>query len=268
MKKYPNKLTYYKKENTGVADTRNFGIDHSKGNYLLFVDSDDEIEFDLLTQMEKQMNDGIEVIKFKLKKVDINGKILEKVDGPIFGKVSGEEAFNLLVFKDILLDSPVVYIFKKDLFTRNNFKFRIGTEHEDFGLIPKVIVKAETVISKKVYGYNYIQSSNSIMRNNSYEKLIKKLDDSIIHYDDMIKFINTENLDKLTKDNMKIYYTNAIILKLKDLKKKDRKNYVKEIRKRKMIKNVQVRNLKQLIKRIILQLNIEVYLKLVNKKII
>ena len=67
---------------------------------------------------------------------------------------------------------------------------------------------------------------------------------------------------------MKIYYTNAIILKLKDLKKKDRKNYVKEIRKRKMIKNVQVRNLKQLIKRIILQLNIEVYLKLVNKKII
>jgi len=44
MKKYPNKLTYYKKENTGVADTRNFGIDHSKGNYLLFVDSDDFVE--------------------------------------------------------------------------------------------------------------------------------------------------------------------------------------------------------------------------------
>ena len=41
--KYGKKLTYYKKDNEGIAATRNFGITHANGEYILFVDSDDYI---------------------------------------------------------------------------------------------------------------------------------------------------------------------------------------------------------------------------------
>ena len=74
------------------------------------------------------------------------------------------------------------------------------------------------------------------------------------------------NLDKLTYagnlENLKIYYTNNIILKIEDLNKINQKYYIKEIKKRKILKNIKARNFKQLLKKIILNINIRWYLKL------
>ena len=39
--KYPNVFKYYEKQNSGVSDTRNFGVQKSTGEYITFVDSDD-----------------------------------------------------------------------------------------------------------------------------------------------------------------------------------------------------------------------------------
>jgi len=263
MNRFPNRITYLYKENSGVADTRNYGIEQAKGEYILFVDSDDYIEFDLLYTLKKYMYEGIELIKFKLQRVNENKRILEKVNGPIFYDVNGQTAFNLLVFEDVLLDSPCLYIFKKSLFTKYNFKFKKDTEHEDFGLIPLVILKAHTAVSVMFYGYDYVQSEESITRNTNYERTVKKFNDSLGHYDDMKKYIEQQiDLEKKTIKNIKTYYTNAIILKLKELKEEDRKKQIKEIRKRHMIKNIQVKNLKQFAKKVILTLNVEWYLKL------
>lgn len=35
-----SRFHYFEKENAGVADARNFGIERSKGDYITFVDSD------------------------------------------------------------------------------------------------------------------------------------------------------------------------------------------------------------------------------------
>lgn len=40
-----NRVIYYYKKNSGVSDARNYGIKVSKGKYLLFVDSDDEVKY-------------------------------------------------------------------------------------------------------------------------------------------------------------------------------------------------------------------------------
>lgn len=260
--KEPNMITYYKKENAGIADTRNLGILKAKGKYILFVDSDDYIREDLIKDLKNYMKKDIDIIKFKLDRVDENGQVLEKVDGPIFDIITGEQAFNLLAFSDVLLDSPCVYLFKKELFIENDFKFKVGTEHEDFGLIPHVLLKAKTVVSINNYGYCYLQSSNSITRNEDYEKTLKKFNDALLHYDNTQQFLEEVNLDDKTKKNVKTYYTNAIILKLKELEKEDLKLYIQKIKKRKMIKNIQVHNLKQLMKKIILVFDIKLYIKL------
>lgn len=261
-KSNPKTVTYYKKENAGIADTRNLGISKAKGKYILFVDSDDYIKENLIKDLRTYMEKEIELIKFKLERVDENGQVIEKVDGPVFDSVTGEEAFNLLAFSDVLLDSPCVYAFKKELFTENGFKFKVGTEHEDFGLIPHVLLKAKTVVSINNYGYCYVQSDDSITRNKNYEKTLKKFNDALLHYDNMQEFIKGVSLNNQTKKNVKTYYTNAIILKLKELKKEDLKLYIQKIKKRKMIKNIQVHNLKQLIKKLILIVDIKLYVKL------
>ena len=254
-------IKYIQKENEGIAKTRNLGIKKANGKYIMFVDSDDYIDKNLTEKLDKYINEDVDLIKFKLQRVDKKGNILEKVDGPVFDKISGEKGFNKLYYTDLLLDSPCVYIIKKEIFEKNNFEFK-GTYHEDFGLIPLVIVSSKTMVSTPYYFYQYVQVPDSITRNESYEKTIKKMEDVFYHYDNMIKVINDLKISKTTKENIKIYYTNAIILKLNELEKKERKIFIKEIRKRKMERNIKVRNIKQLIKRIVLCFSINLYLKM------
>lgn len=232
------------------------------GDYILFVDSDDYIDANLLNYLSSYMEQQIDVIKYKLNIVNQKGEIIKKVKGATFEKTDGQTAFNQLYATDVLLDSPCVYLFRRDYILNNGFKFQVGTYHEDFGLIPLIIVKAESIVSIDYEGYYYVQSNNSITRNENYEKTIKKMKDSLVQYDNMFKKIQQYNLSKITKENIKIYYTNAIILKLKELNEKDQNIFIHEIKQRKMISNIKIRNLKQLFKKLILLWNIKLYLKL------
>ena len=263
--KYKDLFTYYKKDNTGVADTRNFGIEKATGEYIMFLDSDDYIDKKLYDNIKKYIDENVELIKYKMQRVDENDKILEIVPGATFDKITGEEGFNRLYGTDVLLDSPCVYVIKKDIFERNNLKFKVGTEHEDFGLIPFVIVLAKSMISTNFYGYYYVQSKGSLMRNENYQKTIKRVYDALGHYDNAKEYSQEINLSKLTHDNIMIYYTNAVILKARDLKEEERKKYLEELKKRKVFKNIKVRNLKQMIKKILLMIDMNLYLKLYGK---
>lgn len=257
--KYPDMIKYYKKENGGLSSARNYGVEKSTGKYIAFVDSDDYLDIKLFENLQKYIEKGIDLIKYKAIRVSEN-KEQEKVDGPAFEEKNGQESFNELCFKDVLLEPAWLYLYKKEFWNSNKFEYTINTYHEDFGLTPMVIVNATTVVSTDIYGYYYIQRENSIVTDKS--KNIKKAYDLLKHYDNMIEKLKTMNLNKITNENIKIYYTNAILLKIKELDKKDSKKYIKEVRKRKMIKNIKARNLKQLIKKIILLTNMRLYLKL------
>ena len=254
-------IKYYTKENEGIAKTRNFGIDKANGEYIFFVDSDDYIDKETIKKLKPYIDNNIDMVKFKLQRIDQNNNILEKVDGPVFAEISGEEAFNKLYSEDVLLDSPCVYVIKRNLFTKNNFKFN-GTYHEDFGLIPLIILKAKSFVSIPDYLYYYVQGENSITRNDDYSKTIKKFEDALYHYDNAIEKINKMNLNKKSKENAKIFYTNSVILKLYEIKEEDKNKFIKEIEKRKMYKNIKPRNIKQIIKRNLLHFNIKLYLKM------
>ena len=259
--KYPNIIKYYKKENTGVSDTRNYGLNVAKSEYIMYIDSDDYIDIHTLEKLNKYIENGIEVIKFKLQKVDERGEIIEKFDGPVFEKTTGEEAFEKLYGEDVMLVSPCVYIIKKEIFTRNKFEF-IGKYHEDFGLIPFIIITAKSIVSTPYYLYNYVQGNESITRTADYKKIVERAEQTLFQYDQMIKKIENIKLSKRAIENIKIYFTNATILKANELKKKDRKEYLKQIKKRKMYKNIKSRNMKQLIKRMILKTSTSLYLKM------
>ena len=263
--KNPKVISYYKKKNTGVADTRNYGIKKAKGEYILFLDADDYLDINLYSLVKQYIEKNIDLIKFKLQREDLKGNITEKVDGPVFEDKTGEEGFEELYATDVLLDSPCVYVIKKDIFIKNKLEFKVGTEHEDFGLMPFVIVLAKTMISINFYGYHYVQVGNSITRNASYEKTKKKAEDALKQYDEALMKIEKYKLNKHISEILKTYYTNAILLKTETLEKKDQKKYIKEIRNRKMTKNIKAKNIKQLFKKIILKLNIKGYLSLRRK---
>lgn len=269
IKQYVNdpKIRYYylPKETVGVGKARNYGIQVAQGKYIMFVDVDDYINEDLLENLRKYINQGVDIIKYKMKIINSGQKEI-KCSGPVFNTISGEEAFNRLCFKDKYFDSPCLYLIKKELFSHTNLNFKENMYHEDFGLIPILISKSKTVISTEIYGYLYIQSEESIMRNKDYQKKLKKVNDKIEHYKNMLRFLEADKLGKSTNlsnktiQNMKIYYTNSVILSLKDLKRKDRIIFEQKINELHMIDNLKADNIRQFIKKCILRTSIEMYL--------
>lgn len=261
LQKYEN-IKYYKKKNGGLSDARNYGIQKATGDYICFLDSDDFIDIDLFSNLKKYIDSDYDMIKYKLIKVDEDYNEIDKVDGPVFEEKTGEEAFNTLYYKDLMLQPAWLYLYKTEFWKDNDFKYPVGRLHEDFALTSLIMLKAKRVASTNVYGYYYYQSTTSITRGNNQQKVMKRAMDMLNHYDYMNEKIKEYNITKQTLENLKIYYTNNIILKVDDLDKVNQKKYIKEIKRRKILKNIKARNLKQLLKKIILNINIKWYLKL------
>lgn len=260
--RYKSRIKYIKKPNDGVANTRNVGLEKATGDYIIFVDSDDYIDKDLFKNLQPYMEEEIDIIKYKAIIETEEEEPIGQFEGPTFDITTGEEAFSKLCFVDEIVDALWVYAYKRELFTENKLKFIKDADHEDFGLIPLVILKANTFISTNIQGYHYVQSKNSVTRNDNYDKTVKKVFDTLIHYDNMVKQIESYKISEKAKDDVKIFYTNSILLRVNHLQKEERKKFIKEIKKRKMTKNIKVRNVKQLLKRIMLKISIPLYLKM------
>ncbi|WP_449400339.1 glycosyltransferase family 2 protein [Chryseobacterium wanjuense] len=78
--KYPEKIKPFIKENGGLSDARNFGIDRATGDYLGFVDSDDYVTPTMFEEMlslaEKHQ---AKMVICNIQKVDQNGNITQKL---------------------------------------------------------------------------------------------------------------------------------------------------------------------------------------------
>ena len=261
MAKYSN-IKYFKKENGGLSDARNFGVQQATGDYLCFVDSDDYVSESLLSDLQKYMEEDYDLIKYKLITIDKDYNRIENFPGPIFENKTGEEAFNILYSQDTMLQPACVYLYKKSFWDNNNFEYPVGKVHEDFARTMLIMLKANKVASTGIYGYFYYQSTTSITRRTNQQKNMQKALDMLDHYDYMIKEIEKYDISDLTKENLKIYYSNCLILKTVELKDDYRKAYVDALKKKKIFDNIKARNLKQLIKKLILKININWYLKL------
>ena len=97
------------KENGGLSDARNAGIDAAKGKFLGFVDSDDYVHprfYELLLQALKE--EGADIAGCDVKKVCKTEKIEEKEQQPIQRTVySGREATANLYDAQMYLKSVV-----------------------------------------------------------------------------------------------------------------------------------------------------------------
>ena len=250
MEKYKlePKIKYYKKENSGVASTRNFGVEKAKGEYIIFVDSDDYISEHLIFDIEKYIMLGVDLIKWNPIFVDENKKELKIPRSVFFEKVTGEEGFNLLFGNDDLIDCLWNYAIKKEIM----LEFPTGTYHEDFRTMPFIMLNAKSMVSIEKREYFYVQSKNSIMRNKDEEKTKKKLEDKLQHFDYIIEQAEKLDINKVTKENLKIWATNSMLSVISDLEEINKTYYKKDLKKTKIYKHIKVRNFKQLIKKLIL----------------
>lgn len=157
--------------NGGLSAARNAGIEASTGDYLLFVDSDDTIETDVVQRaMEAQQHSGAELVIFNLVYVDENDQLLGKPDFSKFRDelLSPEEIWQRYF---ALQEQRIYYVvawnklYKRELF--KNMRFKVGKRYEDQFLMPELLRQCAHVMCLSYVGYHYVQRKGSIMAQGS-----------------------------------------------------------------------------------------------------
>ena len=247
---YINKYNWTKlyEERTGLAKARNIGIQKATGDYIVLLDSDDYLENDFLETINKALNDKPDILRFQVRDIINDKKIDHHEIG--FDSTNGTDAFNKII-RYHYIENAWAYVYKRDYFIKNKFKYMENCIAEDYGLTPLVIVKAKSVKSISYIGYNYVQRNNSLMNNNDYPKKIKKMDDMLKQSDyekEQIK--NIGNIESVLRflDNSLIYYSTT-------LKYKDYKKYNKILKKKDCFKHPIENGLKSKVRSLIIKTN-------------
>lgn len=243
-------------KNQGLSMARNNGVKKAKGEYLLFLDSDDYLEENTLEEINKALDSKPDIVRFQIK--EVGNEVNKKYPEEPFNNLNGENAFKRIVNYHFV-ENAWCYAIKREYYMDNNFEFKKGTVHEDFGLIPLVIIKAKQVTSIPYIGYNYLQRPNSIMGDKDYNKTLKKVEDMYNHYNYLLKEINNTSLDKTY---FKSYIANSLLLKICELKNKDYKKYLKKLKKEKIFTNLLTDTLARKVKKILISISPKIYFKL------
>lgn len=151
-------------QNGGLSKARNVGIDVAKGVYLVFVDSDDTVEDELIEKLYKCLKKyDCKMAACGRKYVFEDGKAICKVPKGIDTVYEFEDAIKEMNTFRLFDMSATSKIFAKELFSTINFPE--GKLSEDYFVMYKLIDLAHKVgyISDPLY--NYFQRTNSISRN-------------------------------------------------------------------------------------------------------
>ena len=162
---YPETVVSVVKQNGGLADARNFGLNYAKGEYVLFIDSDDWVTEDMCEKMYQLLKKiGADLVVCDLNNVYEDGRI-ERVSCGNFecGNVASNSA--LLTIDN----SACNKLFKKSLF--DEIKFPVGIWYEDLGCIPMILAKATKMVKINEPFYQYFQREGSIMNTYSSKSL-------------------------------------------------------------------------------------------------
>lgn len=159
------------KENGGLSDARNAGLQLVNSEYVWFVDSDDYIEKDKCKDILERLQFSRPDILVMNYSKDMNG-----IKKPFIHSIpNGTILSGIEYMKRAIKCSEYVIpvwsnVYKYDLFLNLNFKK--GIYHEDELITPHLFLKSNKVFVSNISAYNYVYRENSIVNSEKYKKNI------------------------------------------------------------------------------------------------
>lgn len=113
-------------ENVGQAAARNVGMLNAKGEWITFVDSDDEIDEHIYNKVFDALEPDVDVVVFGVRVVWTDERLVKEDVPPSrhCGRLSAEELEGL--FSGCLYEYPVNKIFRRAFLEENRIKFDAG----------------------------------------------------------------------------------------------------------------------------------------------
>ena len=162
------------KKNGGLSDARNAGINAATGQYLMFVDSDDYIQNNMVETLYSAVKStNADLALCDINFVDIEGHNMDINTIRLQNEVWDETHFWCELYGKNYTACVVAWnkLYNKSIF--EGIRFDVGKLHEDEFIIHKIVNQCRRIVCVNERLYNYLQRSNSIM-GNSYS--IRRLD--------------------------------------------------------------------------------------------
>lgn len=205
-KKLDNRIRVYHKENGGLSDARNYGIDKANGKYICFVDSDDCVTEDMCEILYEdiiEFNSDVSFGTFTDCYDTISSVRPKKKERC---KLTKEEAINYVMLGEKAPISAIAKLYKKNLF--DLVSFEKGRTYEDAIIMVELLDRCTYVSYNSSSVYYYIHRENSITTQN----FSKRNYDVIYAYEKNYEIIKNKYPQFLKTAKMRLCWANFQVL--------------------------------------------------------
>lgn len=159
-------------ENSGVSAARNLALNSAHGRYIMFVDSDDRLEDDVVHRLvQHAVDDDLDVLSFNYCCEDSQGNVLSHTRDDNYGSTPVMTGCDFLDGHSM---TPYVWRFliKRDYLERGGWHFDTSLiVCEDGALIAGFLLNAPRMAHDDTVAYCYVNRSDSAMHNTDKEHL-------------------------------------------------------------------------------------------------
>lgn len=194
------------KENGGLSDARNKGMECADGDYILFVDSDDYIELDTCQRLAGFAEHGYDILVGNAQMEGRPGNLHhmdchEILTGTAYLKQAA------MAHKDHA--AACLNIYRREFLLENQLRFKVGILHEDVEFTPRVFLNAQSVCCTFVTFYHYIVRDDSITTQKDQRKNVRDLYATCCELENLYRQLSDTEMQKILLDGLVASYLSS-----------------------------------------------------------